>query len=193
MLSEFLQCDVKCRATRLCHSGLTTLRFAMMLLDLPPELLVHILLGLPPNDIVSSAQLVNRYLHNLIQESSPLQYHIETKYAGVEDNPQSTMVAAERLDVLRRSQHAWSDFVVGKRVNLPVRHRSSGLYDLTAGVYVLGELGDNNENYPTPALRYTNLHVDQGNKPWARISVGRNIIDFGLAIREHDLIALVTT
>jgi len=165
----------------------------MMFLDLPPELLIEILLGLPPSDIVSSAQLVNRYLYSLIQESSHLQYHIETKYAGVEDNPQSNMVSADRLDLLWRSQRAWSDFIVGKQVNLPVRHYSSGLYDLSAGVYVLGELGDTIADYPTTALRYTNLRVYQGNEPWARISVGRNIIDFGLAIRENDLIALVTT
>jgi len=163
------------------------------MLDLPAELLVQILSFLPSSDILSSGLLVNRYLHNLIKESSLLQYHIETKHAGVEDNPQSTMVTAERLEALRRSQYAWANFFVGKRVNLPVRHRSSGLYDLSAGVYVLGELGDGSADYPTPALRYTNLCTDQGNKPWARISVDRNIIDFGLAIREHDLIALVTT
>jgi hypothetical protein len=165
----------------------------MMLLGLPPELLIHILSGLSSNDILFSALLVNRYLHDLIRESSLLQYYMETKYAGVEDNPQSTMVVADRLKALRRSEYAWSNFVVGKQNDLPIMHRSGGLYDLTAGVYVLGELGNANPDYPTPALRYTNLYEDQGNNPWTRISVNRNIIDFGLAVREHDLIALVTT
>lgn len=164
-----------------------------MLLDLPPELLIHILSGLSSNDTLFSIQLVNRYLHNLIRESSLLQYQIETKYAGVEDNPQSTTVVAERLKTLRRTEHAWTNFIVSKQINLPILHRSSGLYDLTAGVYVLGELGETNPDYPTPALRYINLYEDQGNNPWPRISVDRNIIDFGLAVREHDLIALVTS
>jgi hypothetical protein len=164
-----------------------------MLLNLPPELLTQILSELSSNDILFSTQLVNHYLHNIIRGSSLLQYHIGTKYARVEDNPWSTMVAADRLDALWRSEHAWANFNVGRQVHLPVRHLSSGLYDLTAGIYVLGELGDSNAEYPTSTLRYTHLAVDQGDKPWARISVDRNIIDFGLAVREHDLIALVTT
>ena len=164
-----------------------------MLLDLPPELLIQILDRLSSNDTLFSVQLVNRYLYKLIRGSSLIQYHIETKCAGVEDNPQSTTVVAERLKTLRRSEHAWANFVVKEQVNLPILHRSSGLYDLTGGVYVLGELGETNPDYPTPALRYINLYEDQGNNPWPRISVGRNIIDFGLAVREHDLIALVTS
>jgi hypothetical protein len=164
-----------------------------MLLHLPPELLILILSELSSNDILFSAQLVNRRLHDLIRDSSLLQYHVETKYAGVEDNPQSTMVAVERLEALRRSEYAWAHFIVGKRVKLPVWHRSSGLYDLTAGVYVLGEYGEGNEQYPTPALRFTYLSEDQGNKPWGRISANSHIIDFGLGVREHDLVALVTT
>ena len=163
-----------------------------MFLHLPPELLLQILSELSSNDIMFSALLVNRYFHCLIQNSSLLQYHIEAKYAGVEDNPQSTVVVAERLKALRKSEDAWAHFIVQRRVNLPVRHRSSGLYDLTGGVYVLGELGEENSVYPTPALRFTYLSEDQGKKPWGRISADRDIIDFGLAVREHDLVALVT-
>jgi hypothetical protein len=162
-------------------------------MHLPPELLIQILSGLSAHDILCSAILVNRYLYNLIQKSSLLQYRIETRCAGAEDNPRSTMVVAERYEALRVSEYAWGNFVVRKQVNIPVRHRSSGLYDLSAGIYVLGELGGSNPEYPTPALRYINLYVDQGETPWERVSANRDIIDFGLAVREHDLIALVTT
>src|SRR5882762_10056699 len=144
--------DITSYNNHLPASSNVTLCFllTMALLNLPPELLIQILSELPSNDIIFSGLLVNRSLHYLIRNSSLLQYHIEAKHAGVEDNPQSTMANAERLEALRRSEYAWSHFAVGKRINLPVRYRSSGLYDLTAGIYVLGELGDASSPYPTP-------------------------------------------
>lgn len=168
----------------------------MFLSDLPLELLLQVLLELPSTDLLLSVRLTCRYLHNVIRDSVKLQYLISARLAAVVDNPMSSLVLAERLEALRRHEHAWSNFVVGKHTNIPVRHHSSGLYDFSAGIYVLGEGIDGPFEYPTIALRYISLSGDPSFQPgdqWARISVDRHIMDFGLAVLEHDLIAIVTS
>lgn len=162
------------------------------LLRLPPELLTHILQHLSAKDLLLSVQLVNRYLRNLIQAASILQYIIELYYAGFEDNMRSNAVYAERLHALRQSENAWKNLDPVRKSTLYVTHATSGLYDLSAGIYVVGERGAGRKS---AALRYTYLPSDSGRAPWKRIDVGatRHIIDFGISVREHDLIALVTS
>jgi hypothetical protein len=165
------------------------------LLDLPLELLVQILSEIPFINHLLSAQLTCRYLHNIVRNTVQFQYLIDAKSAAVEDNPNSILVPAERLRTLRRHEHAWGNFVVGNQTSIAIRNHHSGLYDLSAGIYVQGEEGEGSVKYPTTALRYIRLspHAQASQDQWAKISVDRNIIDFRLAVIEHDLIALVTS
>lgn len=165
------------------------------LLDLPSEIITQILSNLPPKVLLLSIQLANHYLHDLIRSSSQLQYQIEAKFAGVENNPASNLVAVERLRALRSYERAWADFAVKNRTTIPVGYHSSGLYDLSAGIYVLGEDSGHVVEYPTRILRWIDLSQPlslQKEKGWSGIDVDSYIMDFGLAVREHDLIAIVT-
>lgn len=101
------------------------------LLDLPAELIIQILSALSFTDLLFSAQLTNHYLHDLVQNSSLLQYLIAAGFAGVNDNPSSKLVPAERLEALRRYERAWGDLAIGKRTKVTVQHRTSGLYDVS--------------------------------------------------------------
>lgn len=170
---------------------------AIHLLDLPPEILIQILSEIPSTDLLHSTQLTSRYLHHTIRNSLQLQYLIEAKFAAVEDNPNSIFVLAERLDTLRRHEHAWRNFIVGNQKSIAIGNRQLGLYDFSAGIYVLGEEGGGSVEYPTTALKYIALSphasFSQAGPQWAKISVDHNIMDFGLAVMEHDLIALVTS
>ena len=159
-------------------------------LGLPQELLIQILSYLPPKQLVSHIQLVNRHLRDLVQ-TSVLQYEIATAFTGLLNNPDSTLVTAERIEALRSYEHAWRNFAIKKHQQIKVLHPSSGLYDLSQGIYVLGESLGGDSEYPTLVLKWIDLSQDAPS--WQRISVDRNIIDFGIAVREHDLIALVTS
>lgn len=171
-------------------SLLTSTMSGTQFMSLPSELLIEILSLLSGKDLFFSVQLTNHYLRSLIQATSGLQYLIEIYFAGFEDNIMSNAPYADRLDALRRSEHAWTHLIPARTSVLSIRHAPSGLYDLSAGVYVLGERADTERK--STAVRYTYLSIDQGNEPWLKIDVGHQILDFGLAVREHDLIALVT-
>lgn len=124
-------------------------------LHLPPELLVHILSYLPGKDLLFSVQLTCHFLRDVVRTSTSLQYIIELFYAGFENNLLSNVAVAERWEALRRSEEAWSNLTSVRRSTLHVAHASSGLYDLSAGIYVLGERGE--EGRSSMALRYTYL------------------------------------
>lgn len=170
---------------------LTSIMPPLELLHLPPELLIHILHSLSAKDLLLSVQLVNVYLHDLVRGASILQYIIEVFHAGFEDNAYSNTVYAERLHTLRQSETSWNNIDPVRKSTLVVSHPTSGLYDLSAGIYVVGERGQGRRS---TALRYTYLPSNSGRAPWKKIDVGpeRHIIDFGISVREHDLIALVT-
>lgn len=163
----------------------------IQLLDLPQELLIQILSNLPPKQLVFPIQLVNHYLHDLVQTSLVPQYKMAVAFAGLQDNPNSTLVAAERLEALKSYEYAWQNFAIRKHQKIPVTYQSSGLYDLSQGIYVLGEFQVGHLQYPTSFLRWVDLSQDEPS--WQRISVDRNVIDFGVAVQEHNLIALVTS
>lgn len=160
-------------------------------IDLPQELLTQILSNLPPKQLVFPIQLVNHYLRDLVQTSSAPQYQMATAFAGLQDDPKSTLVPVERLEALRSYENAWQNFAVKKHQQIQVMHRTSGLYDLSQGIYILGEYIGGVLEYPTAVLRWVDLSQDEPN--WQSICVDRNIVDFGIAVKEHDLIALVTS
>lgn len=164
--------------------------------DLPTEMIVRTLAFLSLKDLIS-CQLTNKFLRSLVTSSLQLQYLIEAEAAGVQDNVNSSLPVSERLEELKRSESAWTNFLVKQHQTIAIRHKSSGYYDLTGGVYVLGESNDDGSIPPTSnTLRYaplTSANDKALEKEWPRIKLEHNIIDFGLAIYEHDLIAVATS
>jgi hypothetical protein len=153
--------------------------------DLPLELITHILYKTSPNDLLVCKR-INKYFYNLIQNSILLQYHLALDCAKAKNNPYSSLPSSERLKKLRDSESAWAFLRPKLTATIPVPHNPSGIYDLTGGVYLLG-------NTNRTQLHY--LKLPSSGKDaiyWEVINVGKTIIDMGLCVHEHDLIAIVT-
>jgi F-box domain len=166
----------------------------MTLLTLPTELLIHTLTFLPLPDLLSCKR-VNRFIHSVVAQSVLLQYVIEAKAAGVEDNPRSTLTVSDRLALLRRREAAWAKFKINFHIRMPpLGQRPSGIYDLTGGVYLQGQAASSQTagQQITTALNYVHLPSESQDTSWSKISICRDIVDIGLAMQEHNLIAVVT-
>jgi hypothetical protein len=159
---------------------------AVSLLELPTELLIRIFYDLNSSDLVS-CQLTHSSLCTIISESVLLSYVKALQFAGAEDNPHSKLAVAERLNLLNTREKAWLDFHIDFRKTITVDHTSSGIYDLTGGVYLLGNQNRRELHYLTLPTKLSDATT------WTGIDVDRNLIDMALAIYEHDLIAIVTT
>ncbi|KAF9464318.1 hypothetical protein BDZ94DRAFT_1308099 [Collybia nuda] len=151
-----------------------------------PELTIRILSYLSLYDILA-CQLTHPAIYTLIKESTLLQYHITTQIAGVEDNPGSMVDVRERLERLSAREIGWAQSEFDFSQTMPVKHDHSGIYDLTGGVYFLG-------NRNRRVMHYCRLPSKASDQTqWAKIDIDASIIDIGLALYEHDLMAVVTT
>ncbi|KAF8961935.1 hypothetical protein BDZ97DRAFT_1826703, partial [Flammula alnicola] len=139
-----------------------------------------------PTDLVA-CELACRYLLSVIRGSIALQYHVALIGAKAMDNPCSVLPVSTKLAQLKAGEKAWAVLRPNFTASIPVKHSPSGIYDLTGGVYLLGD-------QTRRALHYVRLpsHAEE-EAEWKTIDVGRMIIDMGLCVYEHDLIAVVTT
>lgn len=180
-----------------CDRATAFLR-TMSLLDLPDELLVQIASYLAFHELVFLQQICSRW-KEVVRSNATLQYAIELRVAGMIDNPASRLVLGERLRILQAKEKAWRALDMSDRRSLTLSHRPSGIYDLTGGTLLLGERHNGEGHAGTDAVHTMHLHAassDDGarsNGPsWTNIDLGKPVIDVGLAIQEHDLIAIVT-
>ena len=205
----------------------------LALTSLPPEILLQIFLHLADSQGTLLALLCTcRYLNNLILGSSQLLYEAELFNTNQIDNPylgegraKPSMTVAEKLEWLRETSRRWSVLDIeketkgyhaedgewiehsdlrGRRIrSIKVNHSPSGIYDLTGGIYLLGDL-------PRQVLHWVKLpskdDIQDGvRSEWNKIDIEelrkrpdsdgrhRTIVDMGLCIHEHDLICIVTT
>ncbi|KAL7284326.1 hypothetical protein ACG7TL_001612 [Trametes sanguinea] len=170
----------------------------MALLALPDELLVHIASQLGFSDIIS-LQLVCSRWYDIVKSNAGLQYTLELRVAGMIDNPASRLVPGERLRILRTKEAAWRTLDLSDKRSLTLSHNPSGIYDLTGGTLLLGERRYTEGMSGTDAVHTINLHSafkdeQYRSSPslWSNLDLGKQVIDVGLAIQEHDLIAIVT-
>ncbi|KAI0634990.1 hypothetical protein C8Q77DRAFT_1216962 [Trametes polyzona] len=168
----------------------------MALLSLPDELLVQVASQLEFRDLVSLNRVCNRW-RDVVESHAALQYAIELRVAGMVDNPESRMVLGERLRILRAKEKAWRELDLSDKKALTLSHRPSGIYDLTGGTLLLGERRNSEIYTGTDAVYTISLHsafneARNNASLWSNIDLGKQIIDVGLAIHEHDLIAIVT-
>ena len=168
------------------------------LFHLPDELLVQIIGYLRAIDIIRVQQTCLRLL-SVVQSHAALQYEIELYATGMIDNPTSPLVVGDKLRCLRDKEAAWQQLDLSNPVTLPTKHNTSGIYDLTGGVLLLGErlrpdIQAGTDNVFTVDLRSVfDQHEEEARvKLWKKISLCKQVIDVGLAIQEHDLIAIVT-
>ncbi|KAF8173964.1 hypothetical protein K438DRAFT_1728158 [Mycena galopus ATCC 62051] len=162
-------------------------------LRLPPELILACLASLPFNDLDSCLKCGSRLLRDIIRESVFLRYRREQKRAGVEENPNltSNLAVADRLAELRRRETNWLSFTPLSTHTIALDFETTGLYDLTSDMYFVGDTADPNTGLCT-GIKYMRTSPGSEAPEWRAIDCGKPIIDFGTALEEHDLIAMVT-
>ncbi|KAJ7636184.1 hypothetical protein FB45DRAFT_1001390 [Roridomyces roridus] len=162
----------------------------MDLLDLPPELVLACLAQLSLSDIRSCLAARNRLFSVIILTSAAIRYRFEQEHAGVVANahrsPQPP--ASDGLRELRAREANWLHFTPSSRHTTPFGFPTASIYDLAADVYLVGDVADPSTSLCT-TIKY--ISTDPGSS-WVRIEVGKPIVDFGTALEEHDLIAMVT-
>ncbi|OBZ68672.1 hypothetical protein A0H81_11045 [Grifola frondosa] len=167
-----------------------------MISKLPQEILIYVLSYLSFVDILTCRR-VNHFFNNVILHSAFLEYLIELQSSGYEDNPSSKLTVSEKVSLLRATEAAWKLLIFGRATSIRfTSFKPSSLYDFTGGVLMLGEAPENPMSHWTQALRWIQLSsIYQRNHDdidWNRIDVHAEIIDFGLAVQEHDLAAIAT-
>jgi hypothetical protein len=104
----------------------TSFRF----LDLPPELLIHVLCFLPLKTIQACSQS-SRFLQQFIASSIELQYLIGREVTQVVDNPCSPLPISERVKMLRDRENAFNEAKPRWMRSIPVTFQPAGLYELS--------------------------------------------------------------
>jgi hypothetical protein len=159
------------------------------LLDCPPELLVHIFAYLPSASL-RGLLVTSKALNHLISTSVLLQFllHLQTTAHSLYPSS-STSYLIDQLNVLTDSEKRWQDWEYTTYNRLEVQHRPSGIYDLTSGIFILGEgsaLGR-----LTVGLRWVDLRLGK-DIVWNRFDLQTPIVDLGVNVLEWDLIAVVS-
>lgn len=164
--------------------------------DLPVETIVRILLFLEYKDLLSIPCL-NLFFRDLYEKFPVLQYSLALQIYGMTDsNPY--LDARSKLEELERRERAWRVMDLSRKVTVKVPVKTSRVYDLSGGVYFLGDCKGSIDSLGTHTLRFYDLspcvsEMGLRDDPWPEISIDANIVDFGLALNEFDLVAIVGT
>ena len=154
-------------------------------ISLPPEIINSILDDLSPLD-VAACRLSSKFLNTAIRESVMLQYKLALTRAFAEDCPSSYSLTVDKMKALKSIESSWINMKPDFSRSILVPLRQSGVYDLTAGVYLLSDS-------ERTSLGYLRLPENEADDPqWEMHKVGKLIIDVGLCVYEHDLLAVVT-
>ena len=165
------------------------------LLHIPPELISCILQYLSPIDIVSTRRTC-RTIYNLCNDSH-LRYLVQMERSGVSDDLRPGLCYSDRLYILERREEAWAALDFRKTVQVCVPFDSTGIYDFTGGAFLLGTRLYSTSRRPTIGYSYVSLpslpdELDHQELQWTGLNLGIQILDVGLAVHEHDLIAALT-
>jgi len=84
-----------------------------------------------------------------------------------------------------------------KPIQVCVPFDSTGIYDFTGGAFLLGRRLNSASRRPTVGYSYVSLpsfseEENQKEVQWMGLNLGIPILDVGLAVHEHDLIAALT-
>lgn len=165
------------------------------LLRIPPELVTHILLYLSPHDIISCGRTC-RMLYDLC--SCPaLRYIVQMERCAVIDDMRPGLGYLERLRILKDWEEAWATLDFRRSVQISTPFKPTSIYDFTGGALLLGT-GTTLDPESPDTVGYASITLPslsdmQGEKlEWRRCSIETKILELGLAIPEHDLIAALT-
>ncbi|KAN0118369.1 hypothetical protein V8E52_005345 [Russula decolorans] len=162
---------------------------------IPPELISCILQYLSPRDIISCRRTC-RTLYNLCNDSN-LRYLVQMERCGVNDDLHPGLCYPDRLRILERREKTWEMLDFRKPVQVCVPFDSTGIYDFTGGAFLLGTRLYSASRRPTIGYSYVSLpsfseEEDEKEVQWMGLNLRIQILDVGLAVQEHDLIAALT-
>ncbi|EJD04836.1 uncharacterized protein FOMMEDRAFT_166601 [Fomitiporia mediterranea MF3/22] len=179
----------------------------MNFFSLPPELLVAIVAYLDVPDILAFC-CVCRLAQDVFENSTLLQYLVGLFVSGmVDENVLSKLGIRDRLEYLMRRESVWKslDLKPERRVTIPVEHRHSHIHDLTAGIYIYGELSAIPDSIRTSSLRHVHLPTcihdlvksrsaaSQERSWWNNVPLGVEALNIGVSLEHNDLLAVLTS
>ena len=127
----------------------------LSLLDIPPELIISIILYLSPHGIIS-CQRTCRKLHDVCNDTT-LRYLVQMERSGVSDDLRPGISYPDRLQLLQRREEAWVNLNFHKNVQVTVPIESTGIYDFTGGAFLLGTRLHSTSRRPTIGYSYVTL------------------------------------
>ena len=165
------------------------------LFHIPPELIFHTLRYLSPKDIISCRRTC-RTMYGFCNDPY-LRYVVQMERCGVTDDLGPGLCYSDRLRILERCEKAWEVLDFRKPVQVCSPFDSTAMYDLTGGAFLLGKsLSENHRltvGYSYISLPSFSEEKDQKEAQWMGFDLGGiQILDVGLAVHEHDLIAALT-
>ena len=162
------------------------------LLHIPPELVTRIFLYLSPHDVISCGRTC-RMFHDLCSYPH-LRYLVQMERCAVSDEMRSGLGYPERLRILENREEAWATLDFRRSVQVSVPFYATGTYDLSGGAFLLGTRPFCADHLSTVGYSYVSLPSLSEDKKveWRGLNVGIPILDVGLAVHEHDLIAVLT-
>jgi len=166
---------------------------SISLLHIPPELISRVLLHLSPHDIISCKRTC-RMLYDMCNEPV-LRYLVQMERCAVSDDMRPGLGYRERLRILEKQEEAWAMLDFRRSVQVSVPLDATNIYDLTGGAFLQGTILDCTSQRPTgyAFVSLPSLLDPQDHKlEWKGLILETPIVDVGLAVHEHDLIAILT-
>lgn len=165
-------------------------------LNFSAEVLIEILAHLPPRDIVA-CKLTCKKLHDVIADSSFIQYIIQTSLAGVHDPLRSGAPIVERLSALKALEATWRDLDVRQRTTQITRGAAWPWLNYTVhDDYLVAVRGDSDNPDQPPGYSYIDLRQqDASPEPlWSKVDVpwSSQHCMFAFSANENGLAVVVT-
>jgi hypothetical protein len=163
------------------------------LLHIPSELLICILLYLSPRDIISCGRICRR-LYGLYRYPA-LRYPVQMERSAVNDEMRPGLGYLERLRILEKREEAWGMLDFRRSVQVSVPFESTSIYDFTGGAFLLGTRTSCVGRFAVGCfyVALPSLSDAQDKElEWKGVNLGIKLLDVGLAVYEHDLIAVLT-
>jgi len=172
----------------------------MSLLSLPLELVVPILSYLKARDILAFSSCCRST--RAVVENPVLQYLMALEAAGLDTHQYSLqqMPMEDRLKYIERRETLWRDLGLpaARHWTIPVTHLHSHVHSLSSGLYILGDPSPNPQSSRIVGLHYLELpkcghfQGEQNPAQWMSVSLGGEVLNIGVSLEEHDLIAVLT-
>lgn len=170
--------------------------------DLPTEIVIQILSFLGLQDLLAFAS-TNRINHTIYASTPSVQLRAALFKYGMTDGDTSLDVSS-KLSILKQRERLWQRFSPSRSFCITFQHCVTSLYEIEAGVYISGDAFTSYAQDPTrtTALRAFDFKActEKGsiNERVLKVRAGGgsaelNIVEIGVALKEFDLIALVTS